>query len=310
MLINKALIYYSKNELIFTQKQKFGWVSLLKETNENGGIDTKLVPRFTLNNTDIFTDLPANEHLKPTEEILMKAIKWGCILQINYKGREDTLHEGHERTIYPVAYGLSKEGKPLLRGYHLKGWSVSKPGPLEKEWRMFRVDRLLNIVFTGSFFRLAPEGYNDSGDKGIFNLKIHADFTSIRNLQQKLLNNDKITLKDNVIPAKVNAVTVKDLNYKLNLLKPYDAGYINKKDAKNTRLTFCKTLANGGPWLVIIGVNIEKGKTFKIKDQNNNIIGTYISQTTIMANDLGKYVVGGLLNKQKEFKAYVFIKSQ
>lgn len=310
MLINKALIYYSKEELVFTQKQKFGWVSIMKEANENGGVDTILVPRFTLNNTDIFTDLPANEHLKPTEEIIMKAIKWGCILQVNYKGEEDTLMEGHERTIYPVAYGLSKEGHPLLRGYHLKGWSVSKPGPLEKEWRMFRVDRILNILFTGSFFRLAPEGYNDSGDKGIFNLKIHADFASIRTLQQKLLNSDKIDVKDNVIPAKVNAVTVKDLNYKLNILKPYDAGYINKKDAKNTRLTFCKPLADKEEFIVIIGVNIEKGKTFKIKDQNNQLIGTYTSQVTIMANELGKYIMGGALNKQKEFKSYVFIKSK
>lgn len=310
MLINKALIYYSKDELIFVQKQKFGWVSIIKEANENGGIDTILVPRFTLNNTDIFTDLPANEHLKPTEEIIMKAIKWGCILQINYKGGEDTLMEGHERTIYPVAYGLSKEGHGLLRGYHLKGWSVSKPGPLEKEWRMFRVDRLLNITFTGSFFRLAPEGYNHNGDKGIFNLKIHADFDSIRALQQKLLNSDKIDLKDNVIPTKVNAVTVKDLNYKLNLLKPYDAGFINKKDAKNTRLTFCKPLADKEEWIVIIGVNIEKGKTFKIKDNNEKIIGTFTSQQTIMADQIGKYIVGGTLNKQKEFKAYVFIKSK
>lgn len=306
-ILEKAKIYYAKNDLELVQKQKFSYISVIQEKNENG--DSILVPRFTLNNSDIFTDLPANEPLKADIEIIKTAIKWGCILQIDYKGEEDTKVEGHERIIYPVAYGFSKSGKILVRGWHLKGWSVSTPGPVEKIWRMFRFDRFLNITFTGSFFRLAPEGYNHSGDKGIFDLKMHADFDAIRALQQKLINTDRIDIKDNVVLDKVKEIKVKDLNYNFKLFKPFDNNFIKRKDAKNTRLTFCKPLAKETGWIVIIGVNIEDGKTFKLKDENNNIIGTFTAFSTMMAIDIANKKIQSI-KQNSEFKAYAFMSSK
>lgn len=308
-IFEKAKVFYSKQDIELVQKQKFSYISLIQEKDENGQ-DAILVPRFTLNNSDIFTDLPTNEPLKPTEDILKTAIKWGCILQIDYKGEEDTKVEGHERVIYPVAYGFSKSGKLLVRGWHLKGWSVSKPGPVEKIWRMFRFDRFLNITFTGSFFRLAPEGYNHQGDKGIYDLKMHADFDSIRSLQQKLINSDRIDVRDNVILEKVKEIKAKDLNYNFKLFKPFDNNFIKRKEAKNTRLTFCKPLAKGSSnWIVIIGVNIEDGKTFKLKNERGDVIGTYTSHTSIMAIDIVNRKIETIQNRS-EFKAYAYISSK
>ena len=123
--------------------------SLLKE-------NTDFVPRFSLKDLEIFNDLPINQPVRFSDKLITKAIKFGLIFLINYKGAEDKNFAGHERVIYPLVLGRSAKGKSLLRGYHLSGWSVSKNTTVDKEWRLFRTDRVLSMTFTGSFFRLAP----------------------------------------------------------------------------------------------------------------------------------------------------------
>jgi hypothetical protein len=78
------------------------------------------------------------------------------VFLINYKGEKDNHFAGHERVIYPMVIGKSSNGKILVRGYHLSGWSVSGNRHLQKIWRMFRLDRVLSMTFTGSFYRLPP----------------------------------------------------------------------------------------------------------------------------------------------------------
>ncbi len=148
----KGYYYNVTREITFWHKPQF-----ILKVNENN--DSSFVPRFKLKEADIFNDFPANTPLKFSEALILKAIQFGMIIQVDYKGDEDDNFSGHERTIYPMTYGISKEGKPLLRVYHLNGWSVSKGGTVEKEWRLLRTDRILNMVFTGAFFRLPPDGY-------------------------------------------------------------------------------------------------------------------------------------------------------
>src|SRR3972149_5420257 len=155
----KQLLYNSNKEMTFLLKPTY-----ILHINEN---DTSFVPRFSLKDSDVFNDFPANTPTRFSPELIIKAIQWGMIIQIDYKGDEDGQMEGHERTIYPMVLGKSKAGKFLIRGYHLNGWSVSHGGDVEKEWRLFRADRILNMTFTGAFYRLAPEGYNTSGGKGM-----------------------------------------------------------------------------------------------------------------------------------------------
>jgi hypothetical protein len=226
------------------------------------------------------------------------------ILQIDYKGEKDTNFSGHERVIYPMVLGQNKEGKYLIRGYHLKGWSVSKGGNVEKEWRMFRGDRILNVVFTGAFYRLAPNGYNPTGDKGISKIIKQADFNNIRNLQQKLLQQNEIDLQNRVILNKIKQIETKDLNHNLKIYDPWNSNVIPKKDAKNIRITFAKPIIGNGQWLAIIGTSITEGNIFKVKT-NNGDLGSYKSFRWVMADELENIQS---INQQVEFKTLLFLK--
>ena len=133
--------------------------------NYNLSEDKEYIPRFTLKNAKEISNIPINSPIKPTKEIIIKAIKYGMVFNVTYKGAKDSLPSGHERTVYPMAIGRSSKGNILIRVYHLVGWSVSANRHIDKIWRMFRLDRVLSITFTGSFYRLPPAGYN-MNDRG------------------------------------------------------------------------------------------------------------------------------------------------
>ena len=291
----KTQAYFNPRNQIFVQKPTY-----VMRVNEN---DTTFVPRFTLKDVDVFDDFPANTPTKFSQELILKAIEWGMIIQVDYKGEKDDRMEGHERTIYPMVLGTSKDGNLLLRGYHLNGWSVSKGGDVDKEWRMFRCDRILNMTFTGAFFRLAPDGYN-MRDKGMTKIFGAADFEKIRRLQQKLLNANKIDSIDRVILKKIKQVEAKDIKYTLSLANPWKGNVIQKKDAKAIRITFAKPIVGGGKWIALIGTSIEPNNIFKMT-VDNTLIGSYKSVKWIMASQLN---VQGNVNNQTDFKAYMFVK--
>lgn len=297
MIYRHKLLYNSNRELCFLRKPKY---NITKKINE----DSSFVPRFTIKNEEIFSNFPTNTPMKLSQELLETAITHGMILQIDYKGEEDDNFSGHERTIYPMVYGKTKENKGVLRGYHLKGWSVSNGGNIDKEWRMFRTDRILNVVFTGSFFRLAPNGYNESGDKGISKIIYQADFNTIRNNQSKLLQKNEIDEQDRVILSKIHNIETKDLNYNLKIFKPLEGNVIPKKDAKNIRITFAKPIVGTGQWVAIIGTSIVPGNIFKLKI-NDKIEGSYKSVKYLMANELDSL---NTIEQQSEFKSLLFLK--
>ena len=164
--------------------------------------DREFVPRFSLKAHKDFQNVPINEPIKYDEKIMIKAIQYGMIFLISYKGEKDKHFAGHERVIYPMVLGKSSKGNVLIRGWHLNGWSVSSKRHIQKIWRMFRADRILSMTFTGSFYRLPPVGYNmnDKGMRGGIIAK--ADFNVIRKNQQNLVksnvlqNRDEVTLGD------------------------------------------------------------------------------------------------------------------
>lgn len=299
MSFYKGLLHNSRNELQFILKPQY-----ILHIKEN--VDQTFVPRFSLKNTDIFNDFPTNEPTKFKPELILKAINWGMIIQIDYKGDEDNHFSGHERVIYPVAFGMSKDGKYLIRGYHLKGWSISRGGNIQKEWRLFRADRILNMSFTGAFFRLAPDGYNPNGDKGIHKLMARADFNQIRNNQQALLYKNEIDTVDRVVLNKISNVEVKNLNYNFKIFSPWSNNIIPKKDAKNIRITFAKPLVGNGQWIAIVGTSIEPNNIFKLK-LDKQVIGSYKSVKWIMADELDKIQN---IDSQVEFKLYLFLRAQ
>ena len=275
--------YYNTKPVEFVIKPKFS-------LNE----DKDFVPRFGMKDTNKeIVGVPINEPIKPTEELIIKAIKYGMIFLINYKGEKDKHFAGHERVIYPMVFGKSSRGKLLARGYHLNGWSVSSNRHVNKIWRMFRFDRILSMTFTGSFYRLPPQGYNmnDKGMRG--GIIARADFNEIRRNQQSLVKAQEIQNKEDITlaePDKKGIVTikVKDTSTKLDLNNPLDNSYMNNmKDIANIRISFLKSIY-GNKYISVVGALGEPGNTVKVITDKGINLGAYKVLDSIAGETLKK----------------------
>ena len=276
MNISQAKSFFNRKPVEFVVRESY---NDLKE-------DSEFIPRFSLKNIKDFQNIPINEPIKYDEKILIKAIQYGMIFLINYKGEKDKLFSGHERVIYPMVLGRSSQGKTLLRGWHLNGWSVSKNRHINKIWRLFRADRILSMTFTGSFYRLPPSGYNmnDKGMRG--GIIVNADFSKIRRNQQNLVqqnvvqNREEVTLSQD--ERKFVTIRVKNTDSKLDLNKPIENAYINNlKNVENVRISFLKSIY-GNIYLAILGAMGEPGNTVKILDDKGKNLGVFkvIDSTT------------------------------
>ena len=269
MNISQAKSFFNRKPVEFILKEAY---NDLKE-------DREFIPRFSLKNIKDFQDVPINEPIKYDEKLMIKAIQYGMIFLINYKGEKDKHFAGHERVIYPMVLGRSSKGKPLIRGWHLNGWSVSKNRHINKIWRLFRADRVLSMTFTGSFYRLAPVGYNmdDKGMRGGIIAK--ADFNAIRRNQQNLVqqnviqNREEVTLSQD--ERKFVTIRAKITDSKLDLNTPLDNAYINNlKNVENVRISFLKSIY-GNQYIAILGAMGEPGNTVKVLDDKGKNLGVY-----------------------------------
>ena len=241
--------------------------------------NSEFVPRFSLKNVSDIAKIPINEPIKYSDEVMIKAIKYGMIFLINYKGEEDSHFSGHERVIYGMVLGRSSKGKTLLRGWHLNGWSVSQNRHINKIWRLFRTDRILSMTFTGSFYRLAPSGYNmyDKGMRG--GIIVRADFNEIRRNQQNLVNQNKIVNREEVslgtTDTKSSSIIVKETETQLDLMKAMENSYIkDSKDMKTLRISFLKSIY-GNKFIAVLGALGQPGNTVKVKTDKGTDLGNF-----------------------------------
>jgi len=253
--------------------------------------DDTFVPRFSFKNIEIFKDIPVNKPIRYNQKIIIKAIQYGMIFLVNYKGEKDNHFSGHERVIYPMVVGKSTKGKELLRGYHLSGWSVSNNRNVKKIWRMFRTDRILSMTFTGSFYRLPPEGYNmdDKGMRG--GIIAAADFKSIRKNQESLLKKQVIQDKEEVTidkkESKFSIIKVTDTETELDLDNPFENEYMsNIEDVDNIRLSFLKSQF-GNKYIAVLGAVGKPGNTAKVMIKNRTL-GVYKVMDSIAGDTLKK----------------------
>jgi hypothetical protein len=276
-------IYNNKPvEFVFNQ-----FLNLIKE-------DVAYVPRFSMKDIEIFKNIPVNEPVKYSDDLIVKAIQFGMIITVQYKGEKDKHFSGHERSVYPLVLGKSSKGKPLLRVYHLRGWSVSSNRHVEKIWRLFRTDRILSLTFTGSFYRLPPDGYNEQ-DKGMIGgIIARANFAEIRKNQMTLLKTQTIQNKDEVTITKsdkdlgISSVKVKPTDTVLDLNNPLDNGYVNNiKDVKNIRITFLKSVY-GNKYIAILGAIGEPNKTVRVVNERGTTIGVFKTLDSINGDSLKK----------------------
>lgn len=82
------------------------------------------------------------------------------------------------RVIEPVAFGLTKKGNPVVRGWDREGASHKaylgkKPLP---SWRFFRVDRIEFIRPTQETFNEPRPNYNPNGDRSMERVFLNAVF--------------------------------------------------------------------------------------------------------------------------------------
>ncbi len=253
--------------------------------------DQSFVPRFSFKNIDIFKDIPVNEPIRYNQKIMIKAIQYGMIFLVNYKGEKDKHFAGHERVIYPMVLGKSSKGKELLRGYHLSGWSVSNNRNIKKIWRMFRTDRILSITFIGSFYRLPPEGYNmdDRGMRG--GIIAAADFRAIRKNQEQLLKKQVIQDKEEVTidkkESKFSVIKVEDTESELDLDNPFENEYMASiEDVDNIRLSFLKSTF-GNKYIAVLGAVGRPSNTVKVMI-GNRTLGVYKVMDSIAGDTLKK----------------------
>jgi len=253
--------------------------------------DQSFVPRFSFKNIDIFKDIPVNEPIRYNQKIAIKAIQYGMIFLIDYKGEADHHYAGHARVIYPMVIGKSSKGKELLRGYHLSGWSVSNNRNVKKIWRMFRTDRILSMTFTGSFYRLPPEGYNmdDKGMRG--GIIAAADFKSIRKNQEQLLKKQVIQDKDEVTidnkESMFSVIKVTDTKSELDMNSPFDNEYMSTiKDVDNIRLSFLKSTF-GNKYAAVLGAVGKPSSTVKVMI-GSRTLGVYKVLDSIAGDTLKK----------------------
>lgn len=308
MNIKQVKEYFNTSPIEFVPTNK---LQIIKE-------DNSYVPRFQLKNAKKIEDLPINEPLKPTEEIIRKAIKYGMIFLINYKGEKDPKFMGSERVIYPMVFGRSSKGNLLIRGYHLNGWSVSNNRHVEKIWRMFRFDRILSMTFTGSFYRLPPSGYNmnDKGMRG--GIITRADFNEIRKNQQTLVKAQEIQNRNEVTidPQRIGTIRIKSTNTQIDLNKPMENPYISRqKDLSTMRITFLRSLytkrKTGSPpeydYVAVFGLIGKKDNQCRLKDEKNNDLGTYRVLDSIVGDVLRKIK---LIKGNPIFNVYIFEEKQ
>lgn len=279
---------------------------VLKDQRYKLNEDQSFIPRFKVNQKyhQIFSEFPINKQLKYSHNLLQKAIQYGMILLVQYRGKEDQFVQGHTRVLYPMVLGKSGKNAELLRGYHLKGWSVSAGGNVDKVWRMFRTDRILSFSFTGSFFRLPPAGYNmrDRGMKG--GVQIAADFNRIRRNQQQLMKKDIIQYKQEVEFDKINAVYLDNTNTVLNLKSPYDNPNLDVKQKDIIRMSFLKKTTDNTR-IAILGALGKRDNVVKVYAEHK-YLGTFKVERSFMGPLLDQPVTRNI-NGVSEFPLYIFL---
>ncbi len=290
--------FYNKKPVEFVVKENYNLIE-----------DFEYIPRFSLKNVKEIANIPINEPIKYSPEVMSKCIRYGLVMLINYKGEKDKHFSGHERVIYPLVLGRSSQGKVLLRGWHLSGWSMSQSRHINKIWRLFRTDRILSMTFTGSFYRLPPSGYNANDKAMRGGTIVKADFNEIRRNQQVLVNQNKIQNREEVTIGEKDktfaTIQVKETESQLDLTNPFENSYLNNnKDSTTLRLSFLKSIY-GNKYICIYGALGQSGNTVRVLTDKQNNLGVFKVMDSI-SGDVLKNIKN--VKGNKIFDLYLFDK--
>lgn len=302
-----------ENEVFFINNE-FVYSNALNESDNN-----TFVPRFSLKKytNDIFKTWEIGREYKYDEAMMVKAMEYGLIITIVYRGYDDPYTMGRTRVIYPMCLGYSAKGKPLLRAYHIKGFSFGlnrNTSNNEYIWRMFRTDRIMSMSFGtpntgGTFFQLSPEGYN-SNDMGMRGGIIKSvDIEEVRNNQKQLVDTNHIVSQNNVTIGKtqnIDVVEAINTNSVLDLTNPKSNKNLNTANINTMRLTFLKNINKSDDNICLLGVLGEKGKKIKLTS-SGKYLGEYVVTKYTMGTALGKPHLKSIENNS-QFNLHTFVK--
>lgn len=275
---------------------KMDWKLRLNE--DKNILDQNIIPNF-----------PINKSMKFDQSLMVKAIEYGLVILINYRGDKDKWRGGRERTIQPLVLGINKNTKNMLvRGWHLEGWSVSNKRETKKVWRLFKTDNIMSMTFTGDFFRLPPKGYKMNDRIMTEKTIIRADFNRIRMNQNKLLQSGKIqdeeeTTLGNKNSTVVSKIEITNTNSKLDLKLPWNNSLLDKNQSSKTKISILRSIF-GREYIAIVGALGTVGKTVKVYE-DDKLLGNYKTIKSFIGNDFNKNRV---IDSQNIFDLYVFNK--
>lgn len=276
------------------------------KVNEAQQIDPNIIPNF-----------PINKPVKFNEDLMKKAIKYGLVLLLNYRGDEDKWKGGRERTIQPMVLGVNRNTKNMLvRGWHLEGWSVSQRAETKKVWRLFKTDNIVSMTFTGNFFRLPPEGYKMNDRHMTERIIASANFNDIRRNQNALLKGGQIQAEEETIIAQptggVISIEITNSGSKIDLKVPFKNMVINKNNldtvrfmndpsTKAMKFSVMRSMF-GNKYLIIVGAIGTLNRQVKVFD-GKTLLGNYRCIRSFLGSDLNN---NKIIDSQSVFDLYVF----
>lgn len=100
-------------------------------------------------------------------EQILEAINTRRTLSFTYIDTIGGGKSGIRLRVQVVAFGVSKAGKRVIRGF-VKPPSISYSGLRAKgSWRMFLVKGMKDVELTNSRWRVTKKGFNPLGDEGM-----------------------------------------------------------------------------------------------------------------------------------------------
>jgi len=276
------------------------------KVNEEQQIDPNIIPNF-----------PINKPVKYTEDLMKKAIKYGLVILISYRGEEDKWRGGRERTIQPMVLGKNKNTQNILvRGFHLEGWSVSQRAETKKVWRLFKVENIITMTFTGNFFRLPPKNYKMNDRIMTERILAKADFNEIRRNQNTLLKGGQIQAEEETTISTptggVTSIELSNSNSQIDLKLPFKNLLINKKNLDQVRFLKDSSVQAmkfsvmrsmfGNKYLVIVGAIGTINRQVKVYD-GKNLLGNYRCIKSFLGSELDK---NKIVDNKNIFDLYVF----
>jgi hypothetical protein len=266
-----------RNDKFFSLKQRFN--------EDNNQINTQIVCGIEINKT-----------YKYDQNLLIKAIQNGMIMTILYKGEDDKWRGGRERQIAPMVLGENSNTKNILiRAWHIDGYSIRERSNVEKVWRLFKVDNIKSITFTGDFIQLPPKNYKRNDRVMTERTIVAADFNEIRRNQNALLKEGKIEkeeetkLGSNVI---IPNIKVEKTSIEIDLANPFNNTILTglEKNPSEVKISILQSTKNPNDIVCLVGARGTKNRRVKVyEDKGGFSYNTYNVLEAFTADEFNKF---------------------